>query len=73
MPKRKSPSTEPLALIRKTRNMTREELAEKSGVPYPTIAGWEQGVRNPANGQAAQVCKVARVLKVKPEDLFPGE
>lgn len=73
MPKRKSPSTEPLALIRKNRNMTREELARKSGVPYDTIANWEQGTRNPARGQAWAVCKVARALKVQPEDLFPGE
>jgi transcriptional regulator with XRE-family HTH domain len=51
---------------RKRSRLTQEELANLSGVGRTTIAALERGHR-PAYESTAR--KLARILKVKPEDL----
>ncbi len=51
---------------RERRGLTQEELATLSGVSRPTIAALELGYRKAYPRTAA---KLARALKVKPEDL----
>jgi len=52
---------------RKERRLTQEELARASGVGRTTIAALETGKRRAYYSTAR---KLAKVLKVKPEDLF---
>lgn len=51
------------------RGLTQEELADQSGIEQATISNLETGrVQSPAWDTVAKLC---RVLKVKPEDVFP--
>jgi transcriptional regulator with XRE-family HTH domain len=51
---------------RERRGLTQEELATLSGVSRPTIAALELGYRQ---AYTSTTHKLARALKVKPEDL----
>jgi DNA-binding XRE family transcriptional regulator len=51
---------------RRERRLTQEELARASGVGRTTIAALETGKRRAYSSTAR---KLAKVLKVKPEDL----
>ncbi|MDP8235144.1 MAG: helix-turn-helix transcriptional regulator [Candidatus Erginobacter occultus] len=53
--------------IRKSRNLSQEDLAEKSGLHRTYVSGIERGVRNPT---LAIICRIAAALGVKPEELF---
>lgn len=54
---------------RAKRNLTQDELAALSGVEQPTISALENNrIQSPAWDT---VCRLARALKVKPEEIFP--
>jgi len=56
---------------RAKRGLTQEELAKQSGVEQTTISNLETGrVQSPAWDTVARLC---RVLKFKPEEVFPVE
>ena len=55
-----------LAEYRKRSRLTQHELARASGVSRPTIAAVELGYRG---ARMSTIKKLARVLKVSPEDL----
>jgi len=55
-----------LAEQRKRSRLTQHELAKLSGVSRPTIASVELGYRG---ARMSTIRKLAKVLKVKPEDL----
>lgn len=57
--------------IRKQKGLTQERLSVLSGVEQTTISSLETGrINRPA---WAIVCKLARALDVRPEELFPVE
>jgi transcriptional regulator with XRE-family HTH domain len=56
-----------LAEERKRSRLTQHELAKLSGVSRPTIAAVELGYRG---ARMSTIRKLARVLKVKSEELF---
>lgn len=51
--------------------LTQQALADAVGVPQPTISKLELGIVEKPSFELA--VRVARVLKVKPEALFPIE
>jgi transcriptional regulator with XRE-family HTH domain len=52
--------------IRKSQNLTQDELARKAGIPYTTIAKIESGmVKNPT---IMTLVKLAKALKVSLDD-----
>lgn len=54
---------------RQDRKLTQERLAELSGVDQTTISNLEVGrIQSPA---WETVCRLARVLDIPPEELFP--
>lgn len=54
---------------RQRRRLTQERLAELSGVEQATISALETGrVQSPAWETVGRLC---RVLRVRPEELFP--
>lgn len=54
---------------RQRRNLTQEELAELSGIEQATISALETGrVQSPSWDTVA---RLSRVLKVRPQELFP--
>ena len=55
---------------RERRGLTQEELAAISGVSRPTIAALELGYRR---AYPRTTAKLARSLKVRPEDLSSGD
>jgi DNA-binding XRE family transcriptional regulator len=58
-----------LEQIRKQRELTQEQLAEKSGVDQTTISRLERGdIKRP---RWEVVANLAKALGVKPEKLFP--
>jgi transcriptional regulator with XRE-family HTH domain len=58
-----------IATIRRERNVTQEQLAEKTGFTAITIGYIEQGRRSP---RIATVFKIAECLKVPVAELFRG-
>ncbi len=53
-----------LKTIRKTLNLTQEQLAHRLGVSFVTVNGWENGKRNPsplARRQIEQLLKAAGI------------
>lgn len=54
-----------LKLIRKDKNLTREQLAQLSGVPTQTIKSLELGLVNVDNVKLSTLIKLAKALKVK--------
>lgn len=61
----------PIARILVDRGMTKKELAQKSGVPLPTIDQWTRRLRR--NPNVYQLYKVAQVLECHIEDLIEPE
>lgn len=58
-----------LRAVRQRKHLTQEQLGELVGVDQATISNLENGnVESPA---WPTVCRIARVVKVKPEILFP--
>ena len=61
----------PIARMLVDRGMTKKELAQKSGVPLPTIDQWTRRIRR--NPNVYQLYKVAQVLGCHIEDLIEPE
>ena len=61
-----------LAMLRKSKNLSQEELAHQSGVARSYLSGVERGKRNTA---LAHICLLAETLGVRPYLLldFDGE
>ena len=53
---------------RKKKNMTQKALGEKIGVAHNTISSYESGKNAPEQNA---IFKIARVLGIKVDDLFP--
>lgn len=53
--------------IRKSRGLTQEQLAERSGFSQQYISGLEQGRRNPT---VVSLFELAQALSVQPIDLI---
>lgn len=60
-----------LKLLRKGKNLTRDELSELSGVPTTTIQALEDGRVNTDNVKLSTLIKLASALKVKVSKLLP--
>ena len=58
---------------RKEKGLSREELAEKSGVANHTIVALESGINNPSNAKLSTLIKLAKALKCKVRDFYPKE
>ena len=56
-----------LRVIRKSRNLSQEKLADLCGLDRSYIGGVERGERNIA---LLNIIKIAEALKVKPSDLL---
>ena len=61
----------PIARMLVDRGMTKKELAQKSGVPLPTIDQWTRRLRR--NPNVYQLYKVAQVLECHIENLIEPE
>ena len=59
--------------IRKSKNLSRRELAEKSGVSEPTIVSLEDGRNDPGAAKLSTLVALARALKCKVKDFYPEE
>ena len=59
--------------IRKSRGLTLQKLAEKSGVKIETIRALEYEINNPNNAKISTLIKLAKALKCKVRDFYPCE
>ena len=59
--------------IRKAKELSRRELAEKSGVKKMTIVFLESGKNDPNNAKLSTLVKLAKALKCKVRDFYPNE
>lgn len=59
--------------IRKTKELSRRELAEKSGVSEMTIVCLEDETNDPNNAKLSTLVKLAKALKCKVRDFYPDE
>lgn len=59
--------------LRKTRKLSRRELAEKSGVNENTIAALESGKNDPSEAKLSTLIKLAKALNCRVRDFYPDE
>ena len=59
--------------IRKSKKLTRKELAEKSGINETTIKFLEKGINNPNEAKLMTLVLLAKALKCKVRDFYPCE
>ncbi|MDF2627064.1 MAG: Helix-turn-helix domain [Symbiobacteriaceae bacterium] len=59
-----------LSFWRKVRGLSQSDLAQLIGVTYVTISNWERDETLPTK---SQVARVAGILGVKAQDLYPFE
>lgn len=59
--------------IRKGKNLSRRELAEKSGISEQTIVSLEDGRNDPGAAKLSTLVALARALKCKVKDFYPEE
>ena len=64
---------ENLESIRKSKNLSRRELALLSGVKCETITALELGKNNADNVKLSTIIKLAKALKVKVVDLVDND
>ena len=62
-----------LKLIRERKKMSRQELANKSGVHAQTIEKLESGKNNPYDAKMSTLIKLAKGLGCKVKDFYPCE
>ena len=62
-----------LAEKRKNKNLTQQQLSEKSGVAVRSIRAYEQGSKELNKAQAITVYRLAKALKCKVDDLLDIE
>ncbi|MEO5716399.1 MAG: helix-turn-helix transcriptional regulator [Luteolibacter sp.] len=55
--------------LRKSRNLSQENLAEKAGLDSTYISGIERGVRNPS---LVAIVQLMTALEASPEELLGG-
>ena len=60
-----------LKLVRKSKNLTRDNLSELSGVPKITIQSLEDGLVDTDNVKLSTLVKLAIALKVKVRKILP--
>lgn len=58
---------------RKSKGLSRRELAEKSGIAEVTIKFLETGRNNPDDAKMSTLIKLASALKCKVRDFYPCE
>ena len=54
-----------LAELRKSKNLTQRELAERAGISHVTIANYERGDRDTSNMTLRNAIRIADALKVR--------
>lgn len=59
--------------IRKSKGLSRRELAELSGVHEQTIRFLEQEINDPHDAKISTLTKLARALHCKVRDFYPEE
>lgn len=59
-----------LEQIRKDKNFTRRELAEKSNIPMRTILSWERRDRKIELASYSSIIRLAKALEVDAQELF---
>lgn len=59
-----------LETMRAAKGMSRMELSEKTGIPYQTIANWENGNRTLSKFE--NLVKIANALDCKIDDIVEG-
>ena len=62
-----------LRAIRESKNYTRQELSELSGVPLVTIRALETGITNVDNVKLSTLIKLAKGLNCKVINILPIE
>lgn len=62
-----------LKKVRTEKGLSQAELAEKSGVNYRMIQKYEYGEKDLNKAKAETVCKLAKALGCRMEDLVDGE
>ena len=62
-----------LRALRKSKGLSRRELAEKSGVNQDTIRTLESGINDPMNIKLSTLIALCRALGCKAKKLFPNE
>ena len=60
-------------MIRLEKGLTREELAQQSGLTTQTIKTLEEGINNVNNVKLSTLVAIAKVLKVKARKLVDNE
>lgn len=59
--------------IRKAKELSRRELAEKSGIKEMTIVCLESEINDPNNAKLSTLVKLAKALHCKVRDFYPQE
>lgn len=59
--------------LRKTRKLSRRELAELSGVNENTIAALESNKNDPHEAKLSTLIKLAKALNCRVRDFYPNE
>ena len=59
--------------IRKSKKLTRKELAEKSGINETTIKFLERKINDPQEAKLGTLLKLAKALKCRVRDFYPCE
>ena len=49
---------ENLKLLRKSKNISQKQLAEKLGVDQRTVSAWETGICEPSFTMLAKICEI---------------
>jgi len=57
--------------FRKKIGFTQVALAERLGVPQPTVARWESGHVSPCADYIGAMCDLGRVVGIEPSFFFP--
>jgi len=58
--------------FRKRLGLTQAALAERLGVPQPTVARWETGLVSPCADYIGAMCDLGRVADIDPSFFFPA-
>ena len=59
--------------IRKSKHLSRRELAEQSGVHEQTIRFLEEEINDPQDAKLSTLTKLAKALHCKVRDFYPNE
>ena len=59
--------------IRESKHLSRNELAQLSGVNESTIKFLEMGINNPDEAKISTLIKLAGALKCRVRDFYPSE